>query len=233
MSGININLQTPTPPISVEQESKILTDIQRYCTMWSTIANAYNVCIVILGVAAISTSVLVSIYTGTNIDVISIKTLKVLACISTISLGLMTAFNLVSNSNNARNAWRSLNSAMMMYKSGTISIQQLIEQYQKGEGQVGNITFNYGANSNDKNGTFTHDIANADILKKGQTIDAEVVGLNGDDKANDLQKTKEIKSGNTIDNPEKKQPLAYIKDQNVDIPKVQIDIKGELPETAK
>ncbi|MGI8635166.1 MAG: hypothetical protein ACR2KZ_07155 [Segetibacter sp.] len=59
--------------------------------------------IIIFGLAAVSTSVLVSIYTG-NEQLMKVSTIKVMACISTIFLGVLTAFNLVTNSTNAKNA---------------------------------------------------------------------------------------------------------------------------------
>lgn len=144
------------PPIDIVTETEILKKIAKHCSTWSQISNAYAVCIVIFGISAISTSVLVSIYTGQE-NIIRVEIIKVLACISTISLSILTAFNLVSNASNARNAWRSLNAAMMMYKAGSMSIQDLIEQYQKGENQVGNLSFSYGTNS-DKPATYSHDI---------------------------------------------------------------------------
>jgi hypothetical protein len=151
------------PFITVETEAEILDKIQKHCNSWDQISTAYNVCIIIFGISAVSTSVLVSIYTG-QAELISVGAVKVLACISTISLSILTAFNLVSNGTNARTAWRSLNAAMMMYKAGSISIQQLIEQYQKGESQVGNLSFNYGTNS-DKPATYSNDIQGKDDVR--------------------------------------------------------------------
>lgn len=135
------------PTITLEKEKEIIDEIERHCRNWRKIANAYIVSILVFGVSAVSTSVLVSIYTGASESVMKVETIKILACISTISLAVLTAFNLVANASNARNAWRSLNAALMLYTAGSISIQQLIEQYQKGENQLGNVSFNYGANS--------------------------------------------------------------------------------------
>jgi hypothetical protein len=162
------------PVITVEKEKEILDEIERHCAKWSRIANIYVACIIIFGTLAVSTSVLVSIYTG-NEAMMSVKTIKIMACISTISLAILTAFNLVPNSINAKNAWRSLNAAMMMYTAGSLSLQELIEQYQKGENQFGNFTFKYGANSESGSGyssnaerpaTYAHDVVASDEERK-------------------------------------------------------------------
>ena len=170
------------PTITVEKEKEILDEIERHCNKWSKIANVYVACIVVFGLLAVSTSVLVSIYTG-NEAMVSVKTIKIMACISTISLAILTAFNLVPNSINAKNSWRSLNAAMMMYSAGSLSLQELIEQYQKGENQFGNFTFKYGANSeagsgisggNERPGTYAHDIVASDKERKQREADSAI-----------------------------------------------------------
>lgn len=154
------------PMVTLENEGKILKEINNMCLQWKTLSIFYIVTVSLFGIVAISTSVLVSIYTG-NEQFITVEHLKVMACISTISLGILTAFNLVSNANNARNAWKSLNSAIMFYDAGIITIQQLIEQYRKGEDQLGNLSFNYGANT-DKAGTYAYDIATPEERKRNK-----------------------------------------------------------------
>jgi hypothetical protein len=163
-----LNVAGKKQVMSVEREAVILKKIEDHCGKWGMIANAYVLCIIVFGVSAVSTSVLVSIYTGQE-KMISVAAIKVLACISTISLAILTAFNLVSNSGNARNAWRSLNAALMMYRAGAISIEQLIEQYQKGEDMMGNFTFNYGTSTN-RDGTFIHDINASNLAKKQKEV---------------------------------------------------------------
>ncbi len=164
LNGKNMDRQV----MSKEKEDKILKKIEGHCEKWSMIANAYVVCIIVFGVSAVSTSVLVSIYTGQE-TLIGVSTIKILACVSTISLAILTAFSLVDNSGNARNAWRSLNASLMLYSAGAISIEQLIEQYQKDESMMGNLSFNYGTASG-KEGTYTQDIAASNIEKKQHEI---------------------------------------------------------------
>lgn len=171
--GNSISPATAKPTISIEKEKIILDEIERHCTYWRRIGNIYIACIIIFGIAAVSTSVLVSIYTGSDEAIIKVSTIKILACISTISLAILTAFNLVTNSKNARNAWKSLNAAVMLYTAGSISLQQLIEQYQKGENQLGNFGFNYGTNT-EQPATYAHDIAASDAERKQKELDDAV-----------------------------------------------------------
>jgi uncharacterized membrane protein len=165
--GSTSSTTTTRPTITVEKEKEIIDEIERHCSYWRKIGNIYIASIIVFGLAAVSTSVLVSIYTGSDERIIKVSTIKIMACISTISLAILTAFNLVTNSNNARNAWKSLNAALMLYAAGSISIQQLIEQYQKGENQFGSFTFTYGS-TNDKPATYAQDIvaSHAERLQK-------------------------------------------------------------------
>ena len=161
------------PMITMEKEKEILDEIERHCCYWRKIGNAYIAAILVFGTAAVSTSVLVSIYTGSDEHIMKITTIKVMACISTISLAILTAFNLVSNGNNARNAWRSLNAALMLYTAGSISLQQLIEQYQKGENQLGSLSFSYGTNS-ETPATYAHEISASDEERKLKAADKKL-----------------------------------------------------------
>ncbi len=53
----------------------------------------------------------------------------------------------------------------MLYSAGSISIQQLIEHYQKGENQLGAFSFNYGTNA-DKPAAYAHDIVASNEERK-------------------------------------------------------------------
>lgn len=131
--------------ISKEEEMEIIKKIEAHCEKSAKVAFIYNIGIIGFGVTAIITSVLVSIYTGSD-NFMSPGTLKVLACISTISLMLLTAFNLVNQSNDKSNSWRALNSSLMLYRAGGMDIVKVIEQYQRGERQNGILNFGYVGN---------------------------------------------------------------------------------------
>jgi hypothetical protein len=177
--------------ITVEKEREIIDEIEKHCAYWRKIGNIYIAAIIFFGLAAVSTSVMVSIYTGSDPNIMEVATIKVMACISTISLGILTAFNLVTNSQNARSAWRSLNAALMLYAAGSITLQQLIEHYQKGENQMGSFSFSYGTNT-DNSGTYAHDIIASSEERKQKQHEME---------SRNLKEGHGLKEGRAVDKP--------------------------------
>jgi hypothetical protein len=67
--------------------------------------------------------------------------ITVFAFIAALCIGLLTAFNLNTKSNNMRTAWRRLNSAALMYNSGKINDEQLISEYKMAESIIGDVTY--------------------------------------------------------------------------------------------
>lgn len=120
----------------------VVSEIRKLCNLWRRMGNWFNFGIVLFGAATIITSIFVSVYTGS--EMVEPKTLKVVAYISTVSLTLLTAFNLISYANNSRTAWRYLNGALMKFEAGKLSIEKLIDAYQKGEDTMGVVDFTYG-----------------------------------------------------------------------------------------
>ena len=191
------------PAITVEKEKEILDEIESHCCRWRRIGNAYIIAIIVFGVSAVSTSVLVSIYTG-NEKLMDVATVKVMACISTISLGILTAFNLVANCTNSRNAWRSLNAALMLYTAGSISLQQLIEQYQKGESQIGTLSFSYGT-ATDKPATYAQDIRASHEERKQREANVETRRLK---EANGTVRNKNVEAEKQLNGADGPQAIA-------------------------
>ncbi len=207
METINPTTDLPsnTKPLTPENEKYILDKIEKTCKLWSTMADVLNAGIIILGVTAISTSVLVSIYTGSP-ELVAPANLKILACISTIALGLLTAFGMVNRSNGARSAWRVLNASLMLYKTGALSMEQLIAQYEKGEKQLGFIHFSNGSNVEQRG--INQEELSRQVNGKAKDPEKNVAGMNAkanqkieekSETRNDISSTaidKNFKSGN-------------------------------------
>lgn len=134
---------------TIEEQKKVVEQIRKLCRLWNTMGFIFNILFVTLGITTITTSVFVSVYTGNDYKIFTYKidsdTIKIVAYISTVSLTLLTAFNLINYANNSRNAWRALNVALMNYDAGVIKIDALIEEYKKCEVMMGNVNFNYGS----------------------------------------------------------------------------------------
>jgi hypothetical protein len=90
---------------------------------------------IFLGIFATFFSLLAA--TGFGGDLLS----RVFAFIAALSIAFLTAFNLGAKSNNTRNAWRLLNTAIMRFNEGIIGKDEVINAYESGEGLIGGITF--------------------------------------------------------------------------------------------
>lgn len=128
----------------MKQEQDVLDEIKIQHKKWVNIRNTFNAIVIILGFTAIVTSVIVSVYTGSATDdSIAPKYLKVIAVISTASLTLLTAFNVVGIANNVSRASRHLGVAIFKYEAGVYKIRSLIEAYKEAEQIIGQFNFNY------------------------------------------------------------------------------------------
>lgn len=67
---------------------------------------------------------------------------KTFAFIAAVSIGLITAFDLGTKSNNMTDAWRHLTATTIQYNKGLTTMQDVITAYEKGEKTIGNVTFN-------------------------------------------------------------------------------------------
>lgn len=66
---------------------------------------------------------------------------KVFAFVAALSIAFLTAFNLGAKSNNTRNAWRLLNTAVLRFNEGLLKKDGVIDAYEKGEALIGGISF--------------------------------------------------------------------------------------------
>ena len=64
------------------------------------------------------------------------------AFIAAVSIALMTGFNLGEKSNNVRNAWRELNTAIMKFNSDEkVPKDEVLKAYSEGEKRIGDVYF--------------------------------------------------------------------------------------------
>jgi len=119
---------------------KELPVILKYLIQWENMAFLLRIAHVTLGVSAIFFSLLAASQIGSLHD----DAVKIFAFLAAVSVALMTGFNLGEKSNNARNAWRNLNTSIMRFNSNEVSEQEVINAYQEGEKQIGDINFSSG-----------------------------------------------------------------------------------------
>jgi hypothetical protein len=127
----------------IEFKEDEIQNMNNLLEIWNSIATRLNFCLISLGLITIISSFVVSIFLNTHIlcDI----TIKILACISTVCLSILTAFNVAKKANDTRRAWRILNSALIRYKKRNISFDKLMEAYDLGESLMGNVDFSFNA----------------------------------------------------------------------------------------
>ncbi|WEA00925.1 hypothetical protein [Mucilaginibacter sp. SJ] len=157
-------------------EGEIVHKIKGHLKTWNLISTAYNYAIYILGFISISTSVFVAGFIGVKKEdsallAVCPQILKICAIVSSISLTLLTAFNIVRKSNDTRKAWRILNTALLFYHSGKYSIDKLIEEYYRGEEVIGTVDFNFNSKQDDATGKVSFDNTDSKVKpeKKNKT----------------------------------------------------------------
>jgi hypothetical protein len=114
-----------------------LPDILQYLRLWSTMAVYLRIFHVSLGISATFFSALAATQIGSIGDNIT----KIFAFIATVSIALMTAFNLGGKSNNTRAAWRHLNAQVMLFNQGACDEKDVIKAYEEAENLIGDVSY--------------------------------------------------------------------------------------------
>ncbi|MPZ07924.1 MAG: hypothetical protein GEU26_16170 [Nitrososphaeraceae archaeon] len=129
----------PIPDTSVYKgtliESK-MPEILTYLKLWGNNTRGLWAFHIFLGIFATFFSLLAA--TGFGGDLLS----RVFAFVAALSIAFLTAFNLGAKSNNTRNAWRLLNTAILRFNEGLLGKDEVINAYESGEAMIGGITFN-------------------------------------------------------------------------------------------
>lgn len=116
----------PQPP------EEILKNLRR----WEIMANLLRIIHILLGIVAITSSLLVAAKIN-SFDAVLIEWLAFLAALST---ALLSGFNLGNKANRMRAAWRLLNTARLKYElEDTYTIGELIDCYNEAETIVGDV----------------------------------------------------------------------------------------------
>ncbi len=114
---------------------KDMPEILTYLKLWGNNTRGLWAFHVFLGIFATFFSLLAA--TGFGGDLAS----RVFAFIAALSIAFLTAFNLGAKSNNTRNAWRLLNTAILKFNEGSVGKDYVINAYESGEAMIGGITF--------------------------------------------------------------------------------------------
>jgi hypothetical protein len=116
-------------------------EIIPFLNLWKSKANILRALQILLGslsvIFSLVTTTLLNVSSSTNDNILA----KISAFIAAVSIGLMTAFDLGTKSNNMMNAWRHLNASVIKFNNGECDKKYVIDAYIQGEKLIGNVTF--------------------------------------------------------------------------------------------
>lgn len=120
---------------------RVKEDMDIALVVYNRMAIRLMTLLVVLGVIAIFCSLFVTSFAGSTW--FSTDAVKITSFASTLSLTLITAFSIGPKGNRARSAWRHLNKALLVYRSGNSSVMDLIKAYEEAEAMLGGMDFSY------------------------------------------------------------------------------------------
>lgn len=116
---------------------KEIPEMLTYLQLWGSNTTKLWAVHIALGVVATFFSLL----TASQIGHIDDQYSRIFGFIAALSVSLLTAFNLGAKSNNTRNAWRRLNTAIMKFNERMITKDALIAAYEQGESLIGGVNY--------------------------------------------------------------------------------------------
>jgi len=122
-----------------------VAEIAGILNKWARRALLLEILLIFLGIVAIASSLFISGFA--DFDFMhnnKFLVTKLLGFTSTLSLTLISAFNLSSKANSVRKGWRHLNKAFCRYNSDIVDIKELVVAYDEGEEMIrSNADFSY------------------------------------------------------------------------------------------
>lgn len=138
MSIIDKLLLRPVPNVEeLYKNSRIdkeFNEILKILAIWGNNSSNLWRWHIILGTMATIFSILAATGLGNGTQIFGF--------LAAVSISLLTAFNLGAKSNNTRNAWRELNTAVMRFNQNIIQRPDVIDAYERGETMIGGVIFN-------------------------------------------------------------------------------------------
>ena len=98
----------------------IIQNIRKELRTWKFKNYLYHTLVGVLGTFAILGSVIVSVYLDTRSEILTAERLKLIAIASTVSLSILSAFNIISKTNNYISACDLMQVALFKYNAKLI-----------------------------------------------------------------------------------------------------------------
>ncbi|HUW81827.1 MAG TPA: hypothetical protein VMZ31_03385 [Phycisphaerae bacterium] len=117
-------------------EQDFVKEILQHLRRWELMAGLLRTAHILLGLVSVACSILVA----SKINSLDNSYIEWLAFCAALSVGIQTGFDLGAKANKMRRAWRYVNWSYLKYRSnGSHSIDNLIDDYKKGEEMVGDV----------------------------------------------------------------------------------------------
>ncbi|MBE7171765.1 MAG: hypothetical protein INR73_14345 [Williamsia sp.] len=136
-----------------DEEKEVVEAITKAIDLYKQTADNLRVVLIIFGTVGIAAALFVTAFAGADFiksdDAISIR---IAAFIAALCLTALTAFNVQAKGNNARNAFRHLNHAYLMYRIGRITVAELVKAKDDAEKIIGSVDFQTSIHEKPVNG---------------------------------------------------------------------------------
>ena len=117
---------------------KDISEVMPFFRLWAR--NAFILWIIHISLGIITTVLTIIITSFASVDYYT-QSIPILAIFAAITAALLTSLDIGTKSNNTRNAWRKLNTAMMKYNQDLFKKEEVINAYEEGEALISGINY--------------------------------------------------------------------------------------------
>lgn len=130
-----------------EDEIQVLNKVKAAIETYHSIANMLRYFITITGTIGISAALYVTAFAGFNIQQSNhFLDIRSASFVSALCLTILTAFNVTAKGNNARNAFRYLDHAYMLFQIRKYTLEDLVNAKNNAEKILGSVDFQTSIN---------------------------------------------------------------------------------------
>jgi hypothetical protein len=130
----------PRYVLKIYDDTKVSNDVPEiipFFRLWVRNATILWIIHISLGIIVTILAILITAFSASGSSYQSF--IPALAVIAAIAAALLTSLDIGTRSNNTRNAWRTLNFAMMKYNRGIIPIPDVLDAYEQGENLISGV----------------------------------------------------------------------------------------------
>jgi len=132
----------PRNVLKMYDDTKVSNDVPEiipFFRLWARNATILWIIHIAPGIIATILAILITAFSTSGSESPYQGFIPVLSVIAAIAAALLTSLDIGTKSNNTRNAWRTLNFAMMKYNRGINSIRDVIDAYEQGENLISGV----------------------------------------------------------------------------------------------